>query len=246
MFFIYRKRQTTKKGKSENDSPTSNGPRAQGVGAENLQGHGLAGHGTLPLAASQPRNHRTSSNTQTYDRSHVTGASSSTASSHGIRPNPPPSPSYTMRTEHTVNRHFNPDHLPNVQAGPRQIHGHYRSTHSVAPSSRRTHHSSHHNPWPQDLGSHQRGHHGHRIRKNDPPPTPASTDYNEDLIARLESLNLEIFYGSVVSFRSCDQENNVACLIVANIAKHHVPTVYLNRIVAYYEHTMEGFGPSLF
>ena len=62
----------------------------------------------------------------------------------------------------------------------------------------------------------------------------------------IESLNLEIFYGSVVSFRSCDQENNVACLIVANIAKHHVPTVYLNRIVAYYEHTMEGFGPSLF
>merc|ERR1711956_177758 len=47
-------------------------------------------------------------------------------------------------------------------------------------SSRRTHHSSHHNPWPQDLGSHQRGHHGHRIRKNDPPPTPASTDYNEE------------------------------------------------------------------
>ena len=62
----------------------------------------------------------------------------------------------------------------------------------------------------------------------------------------IESLNLEIFYGSVVSFRSCDQENNVACLIVANIAKHHVPTVYLNRIVAYYEHTMKGSGPSLF
>ena len=43
----------------------------------------------------------------------------------------------------------------------------------------------------------------------------------------------------VVSLRSCDQENNVACFIIANIAKHHVPTVYLNRIVVYYDDKMK-------
>ena len=56
---------------------------------------------------------------------------------------------------------------------------------------------------------------------------------------------MKYFMVLVVSFRSCDQENNVACFIIANIAKHHVPTVYLNRIVAYYEYIMKGFGPSL-
>ena len=152
------------KGKSENNSPGSNGPRAQGVGAENHQ-HGL-GH-TLPLASSQPRNHRggvQSSNTQTYDRSHVTGASSSTASSHGIRPNPPPSPSYTMHTERPS--HYYPGD-PNVQGMPPIHHHHHPSTHSLARRSHRTHQSSHYRDHP------------HR-RKNDPPPTPATTDVNDE------------------------------------------------------------------
>ena len=35
------------------------------------------------------------------------------------------------------------------------------------------------------------------------------------------------------------------CFIIANSAKHYVPTVYLNWIVAYYEYIMKGFGPSL-
>merc|ERR1719361_361963 len=132
---FYKKRQTMEKGKSENNSPASNGPRAQGVGAENHQ-HGL-GH-TLPLASSQPRNHRggvQSSNTQTYDRSHVTGASSSTASSHGIRPNPPPSPSYTMHTERPGL--YYPGEPSSIVQGVHPIHGHHPSTHSLGRSSHR-------------------------------------------------------------------------------------------------------------
>lgn len=65
----------------------------------------------------------------------------------------------------------------------------------------------------------------------------------------IELLNFwNILYGCVVIFRSCDQENNVACLIVTSIiqCKHHVPTVYLNRIVVYYDDNMTWFSPSLF
>ena len=162
-----RKRQKDAKGKTEADSPASNGPRAQGVGAENH--HHSIGHGSRPLASSQPRNHRvSSSNAQTYDRSHVTGASSSTASSHGIRPGPPPSPSYTMRTE---------QHYPEqrVQVG---HHHHHHSTHSLGRSSHRSHHYPQASWQPRDqstLSHHHRIHNNRR--KNDPPPTPASTEY---------------------------------------------------------------------
>lgn len=137
-------------------------PRAQGVGAETntgtLQGSQM---GTLgrPLATSAPahRNRVTSSNAQTYDRSHVTGASSSTASSHNghYQRDPPPS----VITDVNLNRN------------PRRIHqNHHQSMHSLG----------------RPQGSRSRGQHGHQYltgyhnyHVKPHPPTPASTDIND-------------------------------------------------------------------
>ena len=144
--------------KSEtDDSVGANGPRPQGVGAENIQiPHGS--HGTLPLATSL-RNRGTSSNGQTYDRSHVTGASSSTTSSHNggmMHPNPPPSPM---------------SHAP-TGTGSRRMH---QSTYSLGRNSHRQQ-TSHH--WGRDHTTPYNR--GYRTRNKPPPPTPASTDFNEE------------------------------------------------------------------
>lgn len=117
------------------------GPRPQGVGAPTPSEH--LTHGTLPLASSQHRNRLASSNTQPYDRSHVTGASSSTASSHGgLHHNPPPS-----------------------MASVRLNHGHHHnSMHSLGRNHRRP----------------RTGYRDYHVKNMPPPPTPASTDINEE------------------------------------------------------------------
>ena len=123
-------------------------------------GRPSSNHGTLPLATSGPRNRATSSNAQTYDRSHVTGASSSTTSSHNgvhpIHPNPPPSPISA---------------LPNFNSNPRRQPYLHQSTHSLGRNRPRS-------GWSRDQSGYQSGYRTHRM--GGPPPTPASTDLNDE------------------------------------------------------------------
>ncbi|TRY73318.1 hypothetical protein TCAL_01912 [Tigriopus californicus] len=104
-----------------------------------------------------------SSNGLLYDRSHVTGASSSTASSAGF-PNecygPPPSPTTTVPRNSSVSSR-NP--LSSVHH-----HGHQRSTHSLSRRSRGP--DSAYNFYSQQ-----------RRKPHYPPrPTPCSTDNNDE------------------------------------------------------------------
>ena len=102
-----------------------------------------------------------SSNGIAYDRSHVTGASSSTSSSNFPRDfsNPPPSPATVIANR--VTQHQQP---------PRQ----HQSMHSL-PRSRQQHRGGR-----MAANRQYNGRSSHHIHHPPPPPTPYSTDFNEE------------------------------------------------------------------
>ena len=105
-----------------------------------------------------------SSNGMLYDRSHVTGASSS--SSSGFRhqcTNPPPSPSTTIRPPAHIRTLPNPAHHHHT-------HGHHRSLNSLS----RRQQQQHRGP------SSAYRYYTHRTNPPAPVPTPCSTDINEE------------------------------------------------------------------
>jgi low density lipoprotein receptor-related protein 5/6 len=102
-----------------------------------------------------------SSNGIAYDRSHVTGASSSTTSSSNFPrdfSNPPPSPATVVANSVTQR-----------QQPPRQ----HQSMHSL-PRSR------HHRGGRMAANRQYNGRSSHHIHHPPPPPTPYSTDFNEE------------------------------------------------------------------
>ena len=103
-----------------------------------------------------------SSNGIAYDRSHVTGASSSTTSSSNYPRdfmNPPPSPATTVANRLQMLQPIQPSRThQSMHSLPRSSRHHHRGRLSARPHNSR-HHVHHHPP---------------------PPPTPYSTDFNEE------------------------------------------------------------------